>query len=647
MSKLPFLLTSLALAALLLGCGGSQPELQSPGAVQTAPDSGSDPMVASRIPITSLDQLPQHSYELDGSASALLQDAAAFATFADAVRADLEHDLNTYQLEDRATLQEWYGTMANLEVLDGDWDRAVVYLDKVKTLEEKEAVRLTGGQTVRALAAAHARLGPEPDPAALQAEFRRQFAERIDPLPWDVVQDTVEKNKGRAEYLSENLLLGVVQANMDPVVAQTGAVGSDLARALVGMRVALTTIIPVKEPMVAVYADYIDANRVEKTNIWPARDVALPDGDDVAPVMLGIWDSGLDAAVFGAQVYTNEDERPDGIDNDRNGFVDDIHGIAFDVNGVYSVELLHPLDDQADKVEAARGYMQGFQDLQASVDSEAAARVRDKLSEMPPSEVEGFMTSLSFYGLLAHGTHVAGITLAGNPHASVLAARITFDYRNPPQAMTRAIARNHADSYRRTTAYFAEHGVRAVNMSWGWTFKEIESSLEANGVGAGPEERARMAREMLDILAEGLREAMAATPGILYCVAAGNSDSDVEFDVSIPANFELENMIVVGAVDQAGDPTDFTSGGRNVRVYANGFEVESDVPGGHRMAMSGTSMASPQVCNLAGKLLAVDPELTPGDLIRLIEEGADPHPDHPEMLLLNPRQSLLLAKAAG
>ena len=134
-----------------------------------------------------------------------------------------------------------------------------------------------------------------------------------------------------------------------------------------------------------------------------------------------------------------------------------------------------------------------------------------------------------------------------------------------------------------TAAYFAEHGVRAVNMSWGWTFKEIESSLEANGVGTDAEDRARLAREMLGILEEGLREAMASTPQILYCVAAGNSDSDVEFDVSIPANFDLDNMIVVGAVDQAGDPTSFTSTGRNVRVFANGFEVESYVPGGMRM----------------------------------------------------------------
>ena len=145
---------------------------------------------------------------------------------------------------------------------------------------------------------------------------------------------------------------------------------------------------------------------------------------------------------------------------------------------------------------------------------------------------------------------------------------------------------------------------------------------------------------MIGILSEGLRESMAATPGILYVAAAGNDDNDVEFDVVIPSNFDLPNLMVVGAVDQAGDPTSFTSGGRNVKVYANGFQVASFVPGGATMKMSGTSMASPNVCNLAGKLFTVKPALTPGEVVSLIEQGADPHPKHPDILLMNPVASV-------
>jgi subtilisin family serine protease len=640
MKSLRLLYLVAALALFVAGCGGSQP------AVKDAPNAPDTPAQdAGKIKITSLDQLPQHTYPIEGTASGLLQDDAAFATFAKQVRLDLESDLATYDLQDAATLRGWYGTLASLAMLDGRWDEAVDYLDRSTALEEKEAARITSGQVGRALADVHQQLGPDADQAAVKAAFADALAERVRPWPWDIVQDTVKQNKGRAEYLSENLIIGMVQANMDPVVAQQGEIGSDLARGLVGMKAALVRVLPLQDELIAVYADYIAANEVAKEDIWAERDIALADDGSLTPVMIGVWDSGVDMDVFGDQVYTNAGETRDGVDNDGNGFVDDIHGIAFDRDGLDSTELLHPFGDQEGKVERSRSFMKGFIDLQSNVDSPEAKALRTEMGSMAPEEVQDFMIGLSFYGLYAHGTHVAGISLAGNPAASVLGARITFDYHNPPQAMTMDIARRHAESYRRAAQYFTDHGVRVVNMSWGWTFKEIEGSLEANAVGADAAERAELARAMLDVLSEGLREAMASTPQILYCVAAGNSDSDVEFDVSIPANFDLPNMIVVGAVDQAGDPTDFTSGGRNVVVFANGFQVDSTVPDGHRMAMSGTSMASPQVCNLAAKLLAVRPELSPTELIRFIEEGATPHAKYPEMLLMHPKKSVELVRA--
>jgi subtilisin family serine protease len=120
-----------------------------------------------------------------------------------------------------------------------------------------------------------------------------------------------------------------------------------------------------------------------------------------------------------------------------------------------------------------------------------------------------------------------------------------------------------------------------------------------------------------------LYAALASVPEILFVCAAGNSDEDNAFQEDIPSSFKLSNMLTVGAVDQAGDRTSFTSFGENVEVYANGFEVDSYIPGGDRMPFSGTSMASPNVANLAAKILAVKPSLKPAEVAALIKQGAE------------------------
>jgi subtilisin family serine protease len=103
--------------------------------------------------------------------------------------------------------------------------------------------------------------------------------------------------------------------------------------------------------------------------------------------------------------------------------------------------------------------------------------------------------------------------------------------------------------------------------------------------------------------------------------------------------------MVVGAVDQAGDETSFTSFGK-VDVYANGFEVESFVPGGDRMKLSGTSQASPQVTNLAAKILALKPDMTPTEVKELIIKGSDEKQVGERMVrLINPAKTIAMLSA--
>ncbi|MDO9171939.1 MAG: S8 family serine peptidase [bacterium] len=592
--------------------------------------------VAAKLPVRTLDDLPRHTYEVTGTVSALLRDDAAFDAFAAKVGADVVADLEAYDIADPATLQRMYGVQLTLALMARDDARVLALVEAVRALEDKEASRLTSGLT--AVAMVRARRDTDGDTGATyQAAFRSRLREQVAALPWDLVRDRIVQQRGRTELLSENLVLGMVQAQFDPVVAASGALGSELAAQVVNLGYALRFALPLKESLLEVYGDLIAARETVKRDIWEEREARLEDGLGLAPVTVAIWDAGVDVSVFADVFTTNPGERPDGLDNDGNGFVDDVHGIAFDYDGRDSAELLYPLGDAAPRLGAAMDHMKGYMDVQSGLDSEEASALKTHLAELEPPQVQGFLEDLGLCGLHAHGTHVAGIAVRGNPYARLLAARISFDWHSVPRLLTEEMARRHAASYGRTAAYFRDRGVRVVNMSWGWGLKEIEGILEANGWGASAEERSREATKLLGILEQGLREAITGSPGILFVCAAGNDDNDVAFDVNIPASFTLPNLLVVGAVDQAGEPTSFTSSGRNVRVYANGFEVPSYVPGGRRMRMSGTSMAAPQACNLAAKLLALDPRLSPVEVVDLIGRGADAKGSY---LLMNPKASV-------
>ena len=132
----------------------------------------------------------------------------------------------------------------------------------------------------------------------------------------------------------------------------------------------------------------------------------------------------------------------------------------------------------------------------------------------------------------AHGTHVAGIAVEGNPYAKILTARMTFPHKIIPEPPTIETTKKSVKSMKETVQYFQQNGVRLVNMSWGGSFKNFESVLEKNGIGKDAEDRKRMAREIFDISSEGLYNAIKSAPEILFITAAGNIDSDVSFDES-------------------------------------------------------------------------------------------------------------------
>lgn len=594
--------------------------------------------------ISKLDDLPRHTYPTEIKASELLVSESEFKLLTEAVKKDIQNTLDEYEIEDKTTLKGYYSTLRNINMLEGNFESALQYTEKILLLQEKPADKLMSGIIDKSLIEAMQKnnIG---DKEITRTEFKNSFKAKVDVLPWDVVQDDVEQLKGNYEILSKNVAVGMIQTQIDPSVEKTNNISGDVAVQLIGIRKFLELIEPYKMDVVEILGDYISANKIEKKDIWKDRDVDLSEVENLSKVMIGIWDSGVDVDVFKNQVFINTNEKVDGIDNDNNGFADDVNGVAFSLEEDYTTRLLYPMTEgDLQNYPNMKSSIKGLLDLQAAIESPEAAELKKKMSTMKPEETKPFLEELGLFTMYVHGTHVTGIAINNNPFAEALVARITFDHHAIPVPPTVEVAKKAADNYMATVKYFQANNVRVVNMSWGWTLKEVEGMLEANGIGKDAEERSQLTRKIFDIYKDGLYNAIKSAPEILFVTAAGNSDNDVTFDEVIPSMFDLPNLITVGAVDQAGEETGFTSFGKSVDVHANGFEVESYLPGGDKIEMSGTSMASPNVVNLAAKLLALDYSLTTNELIQLILNGADKSEDE-RMTLINPKKSVELLQA--
>jgi subtilisin family serine protease len=616
-------------------------------ALAGAPSWAAAPAPEGKPVITKLSELPTHTYPMSAKPSVMVRDPAAVRALAGAIARNVRSELAGYDIKDTTAVRRLHGTLLTVAMLQGDDAEALKQVAIVRGMQEKPAARLISGRITEALVAAQR--GPAAD---FDATLRSHLEKALGALPWDVVQDELKSAKAYLEYISEGLVIGGLENSLDPPAEQAGALSQQLADGVLNSAYTLTFILPHKQALLAAYATVVDAHKqARKPDIWPARDVTLEPGEKLSPVTVAIWDSGVDFSIpaLGRQAWTNTKEVPgDGKDDDDDGYVDDVHGIGFTLHSDYTPKLMFPVREVVPDPEQFQQYLKGFSDLQANIDSPEATALKQKLASLPKDEFKPFVEGLSAYSNYAHGTHVAGIAVAGDPAARLMAARITFDYRIIGDRPS--IAQAYKDAYASvaTVDYFVAHGVKVVNMSWGGSLASIETALEQTGAPGTPDERRALARRIYDIGYKALADAMRDAPNILFVIAAGNSNNNVKFDEVMPSSINLPNVMVVGAVDQAGDEASFTSFG-NSDVYADGFEVESYVPGGARLKFSGTSMAAPNVTNLAAKLWALHPALTVAQVKQLIIEGADDKKVGDRTIkLLDPKRSVeLAARTAG
>jgi subtilisin family serine protease len=156
--------------------------------------------------------------------------------------------------------------------------------------------------------------------------------------------------------------------------------------------------------------------------------------------------------------------------------------------------------------------------------------------------------------------------------------------------------------------YAVDNGAHIINMSFGKGYSPQKAAVDA---------AVRYADER----------------GVLLVNAAGNDGRDLGIEDSYPSRFYLDgdtarHWIQVGASSWHGGeriPAVFSNYGvGHVHVFAPGVDILSTAPGNEYEAASGTSFAAPVVSGLAALLMSYFPELSAGDVRRIILDSATP-----------------------
>ncbi len=214
-------------------------------------------------------------------------------------------------------------------------------------------------------------------------------------------------------------------------------------------------------------------------------------------------------------------------------------------------------------------------------------------------------SSVNDNSLEGHGTHIAGIIGAVSDNGTGIAGASWG-----PKLVILKVANMWGEIALDTLAtaiYRAKNteGVRVINMSLGGPF-------------------------FSNVVHSAIKSAYAK--GVVLVAAAGNEASNIKF---IPAAYD--EVIGVTATDSYDNPayafnqfdpmngTNYNPANNEYySIAAPGKDIYSSLPGNSYGYMNGTSMSCAFVSGIAALLISKDPELTPAEVKKIIEDNSDP-----------------------
>ncbi len=201
---------------------------------------------------------------------------------------------------------------------------------------------------------------------------------------------------------------------------------------------------------------------------------------------------------------------------------------------------------------------------------------------------------------LGHGTSVSGILAADTDNGTGVASLgwdVTLDEYQVLDSQGNGTTADVA-----TAIYDAVRaGDRVINMS----LANDPCSEDLDDCGPDPD--------------EGDAVEYAITHGVVVVAAAGNDFSD---GPTYPASYP--GVLSVAATDQTGVVQSFSEWGAAANIAAPGLDVVSTYLDGKYQALTGTSMAAPEVSAAAALLISHDPDLMAPQVAAVLQSAARP-----------------------